>query len=151
MKRFRDRYADAVWGHNALRPNERLVALAFAKYAGAKDNPDDVSWVTWTTLSTMTGIRSKDALNRAVKGLLEAGWMTEIEARRQHRAPRYKLLIPTDPEVRATYHSDVPDLESRRTRNGHLDESRGTRDDSQRYASRLSEVRETDLTTKQTL
>lgn len=81
MKRFRDRYTDAVWGVNALRPNERLVALAYAKYAGAKDNPDDVSWVTWPTLSTMTGIRSKDALNRAVRGLVESGWMTCIQAR----------------------------------------------------------------------
>lgn len=106
MKRFRDRYTDAIWGHNALRPNERLVALAFAKYAGSKDNPDDVSWVTWVTLSTMTGIRSKDALNRAMKGLVQAGWMNLIEARRQQRAPRYQLTIPPNPEVRATYYSE---------------------------------------------
>lgn len=111
MKRFRDRYTDALWKPNALRPNETLVALAYAKYAGAKaidgeQSREDVSWVTWATLSDMTGIRSKDALNRAVKGLIESGWMTPFEQRRQHRAPRYQLVIPTHPEVRLTYHSD---------------------------------------------
>lgn len=110
MKRFKDRYTEAVWGENALRPNEVLVALAYARHAGARDNgnttPEDVSFVTWVRLSTLTGIRSKDALNRAVKGLVDAGWMTPFEARRQHRAPRYKLTIPTNPEVRHTYHSD---------------------------------------------
>lgn len=110
MKRFRDRYVEAVWAPNALRPNETVTALAYARFAGANDNgtpvPEDVAWVTWTVLSTMTGIRSKDALNRAVRGLIEAGWMVPIESRRQHRSPRYRLVIPTNPEVRHTYHSD---------------------------------------------
>ena len=106
MKSFRNQYLDALWGPNALRPNETLVALAYAKYAGSKDNPENVSWVTWVTLSEMTGIRSKDALNRAVKGLVAAGWLDPIEQRRQHRAPRYRLVIPKCPEVRATYLSD---------------------------------------------
>jgi hypothetical protein len=110
MKRFKDTYAEAVWGENVLRPNEKLVALAYARHAGAKDNgtkvDDDVSFVTWVRLSTMTGIRSKDALNRAMKGLIESGWLMPHEARRQHRAPRYKLTIPTNPDVRITYLSD---------------------------------------------
>lgn len=107
-KSFRSRYMDALWDENALRPNEMLVALAYAKYAGAYDArtkeraPDDIAWVAWVELSERTKIRSKDALNRAVKGLVEAGWMEQIEGRKQHRAPRYRLTIPTNPEVRLT-------------------------------------------------
>lgn len=114
-RRFRDQYTDALWAPNALRPNEILVALAYAKYAGARDPktrekaPDDVAWVEWSTLSTMTGIRSRDALWRATRGLLDAGWMKQAEAARQHRAPRYLLTIPINPEVRHTYLCDEDD------------------------------------------
>jgi hypothetical protein len=107
-KNFRARYTDALWAENALRPNELLVALAYVKYAGAYDPktkdraPDDLAWVAWVELSERTKIRSKDALNRAVKGLVDAGWMRQVEARKQHRAPRYQLTIPTNPEVRHT-------------------------------------------------
>lgn len=96
---FRDDYRDALWKPNALRPNEILVALAYAEYAGQ----DDVSWVTWTTLSDMTGIRSKTAISRAIKGLVDSGWMSMKEPPRQHRAPLYHLTIPHDPEVRLRY------------------------------------------------
>lgn len=108
-KSFRTRYSDAVWGENALRAPERLVALAYVKYAGATDPrtkeraDEDVSWVEWQTLSTMTGIRSKTALSRSTKALVEAGWMRQVEPARQHRAPRYQLTIPADPEVRVRY------------------------------------------------
>jgi hypothetical protein len=111
-KRFRDRYTDAVWAPNALRPNEILVALAYIKYAGAKDPgcgeraPENIAWVEWTTLSNMTGIRSRTGLSRAIKGLVHAGWMTQIEPARQHRAPRYELTIPPDPGVRFRYLSE---------------------------------------------
>lgn len=105
-KPFRTRYTDAIWDNNALRPNEVLVALVYAKYAGAKDYQTgqtadpDISWVAWVELSERTKIRSKDALNRAVKGLVEAGWMHQVEGRKQHRAPRYRLTIPANPQVR---------------------------------------------------
>lgn len=111
-RRFRDRYTDAIWEPNALRPNEVLVALAYAKYAGAKDPTtgtradDDVAWVDWSTLSDMTGIRSKTGLSRATKALIDAGWMTRVAAHRQHRSPRYRLTIPNNPEVRLRYLSD---------------------------------------------
>lgn len=105
---FRSRYSDAIWEPNALRPNEKLVALTYARYAGAKDprNGDtadeDVAWVDWITLSEHTGIRSRDGLNRATRGLIDAGWMHQIEAARQHRSPRYRLTIPANPDVRLT-------------------------------------------------
>lgn len=107
-KPFRNTYTDALWAENALRPNELLVALVYAKYAGAKDGrtgelaDPDVSWVEWGTLASQTKIRSRDALNRATKGLVAAGWMHQVEAARQHRSPRYKLTIPARPELRLT-------------------------------------------------
>lgn len=107
-KSFRVRYTDALWTENALRPNELLVALVYAKYAGAKDPrtgeqaDPDVSWVEWGTLATQTKIRSRDALNRATKGLVAAGWMRQVEAARQHRSPRYKLTVPSSPDRRLT-------------------------------------------------
>ena len=101
---FRDDYRDALWKPNALRPNEVLVGLAYAEFAGQ----DDVSWVAWTTLSDMTGIRSKTTINAAVKGLVDAGWMTQVEPARQHRSPRYRLTIPANPEVRHLYLCDPP-------------------------------------------
>ena len=110
-KWHRDHYREAIWKPNALRPNEKLVALAYAEYAGQ----EDVSWVTWTTLSDMTGMRSKVTLSAATKGLVDAGWMTMIEPARQHRSPRYKLTIPDNPEVRNLYRWDDTEPPSRGT------------------------------------
>jgi hypothetical protein len=149
---FRDQYADAVRDSKyALRPNEKLVALIYADHAGDPENPgNDVAWVSWGRLSEQTGIRSKDALNRAVRHLEKRGWLQLVEARKQHRSPRYRLVIPDEPEVRAAYvwdgsevreedlstpvdnpasgTGDVPLKESSGTPDGHLE---------------LSEVRET--------
>lgn len=105
MPWFRDTYADAVrdCGY-ALRPNEKLVALVYAEHAGDPSKPlNDIAWVSWGRLSEQTGIRSKDALNRAVRHLEKRGWLTQVEPRRQHRSPRYRLAVPTEPEVRETY------------------------------------------------
>jgi hypothetical protein len=108
---FRDKYADAVWETEALRPNEKLVALVYADHAGDKEKPDnDIAWVTWPRLSQWTGIRSKDGINRALRGLEAAGWLVEIEKRRQHRSARYRLVIPECPEVRETYVWEEPEV-----------------------------------------
>jgi hypothetical protein len=100
---FRAAYTDALWNPNALRPTERLIALAYAKYAGAKGADEDVSWVPWATLADMTGIRSRSTLNLATRALEDAGWIEQIEAAKQHRAPRYRLSIPPNPGVRFSY------------------------------------------------
>ena len=104
MPWFRDQYADAVWECEALRPTEKLVALTYADHAGDPENPgNDVAWVTWPRMSQRTGIRSKDSLNRAVRYLVGRGWLVLVEGRKQHRSPRYRLVIPENPEVRETY------------------------------------------------
>lgn len=113
---FRARYSDAVWAPNALRPNEKLIALTYVRYAGAKDPrtgeiaDDDVAWVDQGTLSEHTGIRSRDSITRALKGLVDAGWLVLIAPARQYRSPRYRLVIPASPDVRFTYTCD-PDPE----------------------------------------
>lgn len=104
---FRYRYADAVWAAPALKPNEKLVALVYARFVDVdEDATNDVAWVTWRRLSELTGIRSKDALNRALVGLRNAGWLDQLEGPKQHNAPLYRLTIPDNPEVRETYSWD---------------------------------------------
>lgn len=113
MPWFRDEYSQKVWECDSLRPNEILVALAYADHAGDPDNPsNDIAWVVWRRLSQRTGIRSKDALSRALQGLVAAGWMELVEARKQHRSPRYRLMIPEFPEVRQTYDCETDENES---------------------------------------
>lgn len=103
-KWFRDTYREALWQPNALRPNEVLVGLAYAEYAGQ----EDVAWVAWTTLSDMTGMRSRTTISAAIRGLVDAGWLVQIEPARQHKSPRYRLTIPTNPDVRHLYLCDPP-------------------------------------------
>lgn len=104
MPWFRDEYAEAVWECASLRPNEKLVALTYADHAGDPGKPgNDVAWVVWRRLSERTGIRSKTSLSRAVRALEAAGWMVLVEGKKQHYSPRYRLVIPDQPEVRETY------------------------------------------------
>lgn len=98
----RDAFVAAVWESEQLRPLERIVALAYADHA--KDS--DVAWVTWTRLSQRTGIRSKTALSKATKGLVDAGWLKCVRPARQHYSPEYQLLIPVGMEVRHVYTVD---------------------------------------------
>lgn len=112
MPWFRDLYADAVrdCGY-ALRPNEKLVALVYADHAGDPEKPlNDVSWVSWPRLSEQTGIRSKDALNRALRHLEKRGWLVLVSKRTQHKSPRYRLVIPENPEVREAYVWKEPEV-----------------------------------------
>lgn len=94
----RDGWVAAVWDSAQLTPTERLVAMAYARYAF----DSDVAWVAWARLSQMTGIRSKATLSKATKGLVEAGWLVQVEKARQHRSPRYRLVVP-EGDVRHSY------------------------------------------------
>lgn len=102
MPWFRDEYIESVWAASGLRPNEKLVALTYGQFVGApKPKPDsDVSWVVWRVLSERTGIRSKTTLSKVTQSLEEKGWLVEVEGRRQHKSPRYRLVVPAIPEVR---------------------------------------------------
>ena len=79
-----------MWEDATLRPNERVVAYVYARYAGATD----ISWCVWDQLRAHSGIKSRDAINRAVRGLEAAGWLEETEKARQHYSARYRLTIP---------------------------------------------------------
>lgn len=91
----RDVWLDALWDAEGLKPNERVVAYAYARYAGRRD----VSWCSWDELRRRTGIRSRDAISRALAGLIGAGWLTEVSKARQHYSARYRLTIPCESEA----------------------------------------------------
>lgn len=86
----RDRWLDELWDRPDVKPNERVVAYAYARFAG----DGDVSWCVWEELRRRTGIKSRDALARALAGLKDNGWLKEVEKARQHYSARYRLTIP---------------------------------------------------------
>jgi hypothetical protein len=86
----RDRWAAAVWADDRLRPLERLVALAFADHAGSGL---DAVWIAGSRLRQRTGL-SRDAANRALRGLESAGWLAVAQPAQQHRSTRYALRVP---------------------------------------------------------
>jgi hypothetical protein len=87
----RQRWTDAVWESGDLTPLEKLTALCFASFAG-KSWPR--SWVAGAALRGRTGL-SRDASNRAVRGLEVKGWLTPIgKAGRAHRSVLYLLDVP---------------------------------------------------------
>lgn len=90
----RHHWTDAVWASDALRPLEKLVALVYAKHAGAGI---ERVWVTFDTLVAHTN-QSRSAASRALHGLRDKGWLIEVEKARQHRAARYRLNVPSRTE-----------------------------------------------------
>jgi hypothetical protein len=92
----RDVFAREVWA-SSLRPNQRLVALAYADHAADQDH----AWVTYPRLMERTGL-SRDAVSRALEGLRVAGWLAVKEPARQQRSARYWLRVPAQPSVSRT-------------------------------------------------
>lgn len=86
----RDKWLEAIWESDVLTANERCVAYVYARYAGKLD----ISWCVWDELRKRSGIKSRDAINRAIKGLLAGGWLELTEPARQHYSARYRLTIP---------------------------------------------------------
>jgi hypothetical protein len=85
----RDRYIRKVWESDDLPPLARLVALAYADHA--RDQP--TAWVTFERLRDCTGL-SRDAANRALRKLVETGWLTVHEAGTRRRSAVYRLTVP---------------------------------------------------------
>jgi hypothetical protein len=94
----RDLWLTAIWECEAVKPNERVVAYVYARYAGATDT----SWCSWDELKRRTGIRSRDAISRAITGLVKGGWLKEVERARQHRSTVYELTTPAQQSVSRT-------------------------------------------------
>lgn len=105
----RDLWLDALWEAEHLRPNERLVAHVFARYAGR----ETTTWCSWDELRRRTGLRSRDAIWRALQGLLTAGWLAGVSPPRQHSSAVYRMTGPAGsgfsagPDVRLTDVSEV--------------------------------------------
>lgn len=125
----RHAWVDAVWATSDLKPLEKLVALAYAKYAG--EGTERV-WVTFDRLVSHTCL-SRDAASRALRGLREKGWLVMVEAARQQRAARYQLVEPV---------SRTGDVPLSRTGDEPLSRTGDAPQESQPYASRHPAVRE---------
>lgn len=86
----RDAWLDAQFDDASLKPNERVVAYAYARYAGASDR----TWCSWNELKKRTGIKSWDTISKAITGLVNGGWLVETEKARQHQSTIYRLSMP---------------------------------------------------------
>jgi biotin operon repressor len=102
----RDLWLEAIWEDEAVKPNERVVAYVYARYAGK----GETTWCSWEELRRRTGIKSRDAVWRAVSGLKAAGWLVEESPARQHRSATYRLSSPLAAGVRQTDLYAVPDI-----------------------------------------
>jgi len=98
----RDAFVRAVWS-STLRPMPRLVALAYGDHA----RKGDTAWLTLDRVADVTGM-SRDSAHRNLRILIAAGWLELVEQGRQHRASRYRLVIPSSP-------GDVPLAESQQS------------------------------------
>jgi len=86
----RDLWLDAIWEDDTLKPNERLVAYCYARYAGKTDS----AFCSWAEIQRRTGIRSREPIWTALGKLKANGWLKEIDPPRQHRSAVYRLTVP---------------------------------------------------------
>lgn len=84
---WRNRWMEAVYS-SSLKPLERFVATVFADHAG----PRRVTFVTLSRLMQRTGL-SRDAANRALRGLEDAGWLI-AQSRKPRKPVDFALVIP---------------------------------------------------------
>ncbi|MGC5584141.1 helix-turn-helix domain-containing protein [Ornithinimicrobium sp. W1665] len=85
---WRHNWMNAVYSSD-LKPLERFVASIFADHA----RDQRLVWVTMCRLMERTGL-SRDAANRALKGLRDSGWLVVVEKGRQHKPTTYAMVIP---------------------------------------------------------
>lgn len=84
----RDAFTREVWG-SSLKPNQRLVALAYADHA----RDQEFAFLTMLRGKATTGL-SQASLRRAIRELEKAGWLEVKELGGPKRATRYWLRIP---------------------------------------------------------
>ena len=85
-------WRDAVWESITLKPADKLVALAYEKFAG--DGTTRV-FVAPEVLHQLTGY-SRSTYTLARSRLEVAGWLTVSEPARQNFSTRYALTLPAD-------------------------------------------------------
>lgn len=101
---WRHRWMEAVYG-SELKPLEVFVASIYADHAHDKRT----SWVTLARLMERTHL-SRDAANRALRGLRDKGWLQVVQEAKQHRATVYGLVIPDSSSTGGVPLSSTPDV-----------------------------------------
>lgn len=130
-------WLESVYSSDDLRPLERLTAAIYADHARDRDH----AWVTLDRLIERSGM-SRDAANRARRGLVNAGWLVPIGTPSRRKATKYRFAVPSlsstrgeplsstrhgslsgsgDGSLSSTPHdtsspADVPEQSARRTR-----------------------------------
>ena len=87
---WRQTWMEAVYASD-LKPLEKFVACVYADHA----RDQRTVWVTLPRLVERSSL-SRDAANRALRGLREKGWLLVVQEAKQHRATVYGLVIPDD-------------------------------------------------------
>src|SRR5690625_2584272 len=98
----RMKWTDAVW-ESDLTSTQKLVALTYAKYAGA--SMDDV-WVVMPRLMELTSL-ARATIQRALRVLEREGWLVVIQRSSQHRSTHYALRIPAGFTMPQRPHSEA--------------------------------------------
>ena len=88
----RDLWLESIWEDETLRPNERVVAYVYARYAFE----GDTAWASWTEVMRRSGIKSKNGVWLALRGLVAAGYLVQAAKPRQHRSAVYRLSGPPE-------------------------------------------------------
>jgi hypothetical protein len=87
--------------------------LAYLKYAHGRNGVDQV-WLSRAELRRVTGM-SLNALNRAVRGLEDLGWLVVVDPATQHHSTRYRLAPPsTDTDLSSASRAPLRDVSSAR-------------------------------------
>lgn len=94
----RDMWLEAIWEDPDLKPNERVVAYVYARYAGKSD----IAWTSWPEIMRRTGMRSRRSVSAALQALGKSGWLVQVQRPRQHRSAVYRLTCPLQQSQSAT-------------------------------------------------
>lgn len=85
----RTRWIEAIWSSD-LEPLQKLVAAVYFDHAGRSSEV----WVTLNRLQERSGLSRSIALKH-LKALVNAGFLTVVQAAGQHRSTRYGLTYPS--------------------------------------------------------